>query len=73
MKLQYRQQVTIIGAIIGAALGSIIALVWLDRATNSEVTAKKMVRMQAGDAARIGTAILAIARQIYELAEEKPN
>jgi gas vesicle protein len=73
MKLQYRQQVTVIGAIIGAALGSIIALFWLDRATDSEATTKKLVRLNAGDAARIGTALFAIARQIYELAEEKPN
>jgi gas vesicle protein len=72
MKLQYRQQVTVIGAIIGAAVGSVVALFWLDRATKNDAMTKKMVRLQAGDMARIGTAIFAIARQIYELAEEKP-
>jgi hypothetical protein len=73
MKLQYRQQVTLIGAIIGATVGCIVALFWLDRATGSEKTQKKLVRMQAGDMARIGTAVVALARQIYELAEEKPS
>jgi gas vesicle protein len=73
MKLEYRQQVTVIGAIIGAAVGSLVALFWLDRATHSEKTTKKLVRMQAGDMARIGTAVFALARQIYELAEEKPS
>lgn len=73
MKLQYRQQVTIIGGVIGAAIGAIVALLWLDYQTDSELTAKKMSRLQVGDMARIGTAVFAIARQIYELAEEKPN
>lgn len=70
MSLQHRQQVTFLGMMIGAMLGAIGALVWLDYLSDMDET-DNITKLSFGDAARIGTATFALARQIYALANEE--
>lgn len=70
MSLQYRQQIAFLGMIIGAMLGAIGALVWLDYLSDLD-DGEQIAKLSFGDAARIGTATFALARQIYALANEE--
>ena len=71
MTLDYRRQVTFTGMILGAIVGAIGAMVWLDYLSGRELPATKQTTVGFGDMARVVTATLAIVRQINELAAEK--
>ncbi len=71
MKIQYRQQVTFVGMLIGAMLGAVGALLWLDHLSGREIPETKATTVGFGDMARIATAILALVRQVNALAAEK--
>ena len=71
MRLQYRQQVTFLGMLVGATLGAVAALVWLDRLAGEEIEASKATTVGFGDIARILTASFALVRQINEMAKDK--
>lgn len=71
MDLQYRQKVTFTGMLLGAMLGAIGAIVWLDYLSGREIPATKATTVGFGDMARIATATLALVRQINEMAREK--
>jgi gas vesicle protein len=70
MRLNYRQQITFIGMLVGAMIGAVAALVWLDRLSGREIPATKATTLGFGDAARIATATISLVRQVYEMTKE---
>ncbi len=71
MQLKYRQQVTFAGMLLGAVLGALGALLWLDYLSGEEIPETKATTIGFGDAARIATATIALLRQLSEMAAEK--
>lgn len=67
MKMQYRQQVALVGALIGAVLGALAALIYLDYFANEEAPAVRETRLGFGDVARLATATFALVRQVTEI------
>lgn len=68
MNVNYRQQVTFTGMLIGAMLGAVGATLWLQYLSSSDQVAKtKATTLGFGDMARIVTATLALLRQVNEL------
>ncbi|MGB0388352.1 MAG: hypothetical protein ACPGWR_26330 [Ardenticatenaceae bacterium] len=70
MELQYRQQVAVLGMLIGSIVGGIVALLWLDNFSEPELTENKVAKLGYGDMARIATATVAIVRQLNDLAKD---
>ncbi|HEX8681190.1 MAG TPA: hypothetical protein VF707_02680 [Ardenticatenaceae bacterium] len=70
MQVSYRQQVTFVGMLIGAMLGAVAALIWLDRLSGRKLPATKATTLGFGDAARIATATISLVRQVYEMTKE---
>lgn len=70
MQVHYRQQVTFLGMLVGAMLGAVGALIWLDYLSGREIPETQATTIGFGDAARILTATFALARQINEMARE---
>jgi hypothetical protein len=71
MNLNYRQQITFMGMLIGAALGAIGALVWLDHLSGREIPKTQATTIGFGDMARLATATVALVRQVNEMTREK--
>ncbi|HYN89255.1 MAG TPA: hypothetical protein VER55_12020 [Ardenticatenaceae bacterium] len=70
MSLQYRQQVAFVGALIGAIVGVVGALIYLDYISDQEdVATHAEVRLGFGDMARLATAAFALVRQINEMSK----
>ncbi|HBY92623.1 MAG: hypothetical protein M5U01_29420 [Ardenticatenaceae bacterium] len=67
MNLQYRQQIALIGALVGAALGALGALIYLDYFSEQQASAGQAARLGFGDMARLATATFALVRQISEI------
>lgn len=71
MELNYRQQVTFMGMLVGAALGMVGATIWLDHLSGREIPKNKATKIGYGDMARFVTATIALVRQVNELTSEK--
>ncbi|MCB0078335.1 MAG: hypothetical protein KDD73_13050 [Anaerolineales bacterium] len=65
MDVEYRQQITFVGMLIGAVLGALGAQMWLDRQSDNENA--DAVNLGYGDLARIGAATFALVRQINDM------
>ena len=70
MELQYRQQIAFFGMLVGAIVGGIAALLWLDNFTEPELEENRVTKVGYGDMARLATATIALIRQINSLAKE---
>ncbi len=70
MELQYRQQIAFFGMLVGAIVGGIAALLWLDNFTEPELEENRVTKVGYGDMARLATATIALVRQINSLAKE---
>lgn len=68
MKMSYRQQITFVGALVGAVLGALGALLYLDYMTDGEISDTKEMTLGFGDMARLATATFALVRQVNEMA-----
>lgn len=71
MNVSYRQQVTFMGMLIGAALGAIGAMVWMDHLAGEELPKTKATTVGFGDMARLATATIALVRQVNEMTRVK--
>jgi gas vesicle protein len=56
--------------LIGAMLGAVAALIWLDRFSDRELPVTKATTLGFGDAARLATATISLVRQVYEMTKE---
>jgi hypothetical protein len=68
MQMSYRQQLTFIGALVGAVLGALGVLMYLDYAADQELADTKEMTLGFSDMARLGAATFALVRQINEIA-----
>ncbi len=73
MNLQYRQQVTFVGMLIGAVLGAVGAALWLDHLSGKELPESAATKLGFGDMARIATATVALVRQVNEMVAIKDD
>ncbi len=73
MELNYRQQVTFMGMLAGAAIGMVGATIWLDHLSGREIPENKSTKIGYGDLARFATATIALVRQVNELTREKDD
>lgn len=71
MKMEYRQQVAFVGALVGAVLGALGALLYLDYFADQEGRAGKEMKLGFGDVARLATATFALVRQINEMSGKR--
>lgn len=69
MHLSYRQQVTFSGMLIGAMVGAIGALIWLDYRSDHKLQ-RQAAALGFGDVARIVTATMALVRQVNEMVKD---
>ena len=70
MELQYRQQIAFFGMLVGAILGGLAALLWLDNFSDADLEENRVAKVGYGDMARLATATVALVRQINALAKE---
>jgi len=70
MELQYRQQIAFFGMLVGAILGGLAALLWLDNFSDADLEENRVTKVGYGDMARLATATVALVRQINALAKE---
>ena len=68
MDLTYRQQVTFTGALVGAAAGALLALMYANRSRGEDAGEEK-VSLKFSDISRVALAVGALVRQINSLAE----
>lgn len=67
MDLTYRQQVALTGALVGAAAGALLAIIYSNRSQGDEAGEK--VSLKFSDISRVALAVGALVRQINSLAE----
>ncbi len=69
--LNYRQQVTFTGMLVGAVVGAIGATLWLEYLSGRELPENEATSIGFGDMARIVTATIALVRQVNALTDKK--
>ena len=68
MDLGYRQQVAFMGMLVGAVVGGVAAVLWLDYRGDEELDRTK-AKMGYGDLARLTTATISLVRQVNQMAK----
>lgn len=72
MNITYRQKITYLSILAGAAIGAMGAQIWLDYLSDQPWEENEATQMSTGDIARIGMSVFSLLRQLNEMTQPAP-